>query len=645
MKNGLLLNDLIKTVLRIFSLYIAFFACRIFFYFYNIGLLGDISPDCWGKLLRGGVVFDSASIFYINLPFLFFSLLPFPFKFSKYYRSFLWGIFLVINGIGLIINIADIFYYPFKLGRIASDDLHFFSEDGISSILGYSILDYWYAVPFFCLLMGWLYFVLVATERIGYTVFKRVSYYFIYIIFMGIAAGVSIILIRGSASRETFPMQMSDASFYASPKQSSLVLSNPFCIIRTLKKSVSFPSYYDRDSLNFLFNPQQEAILNGSIQIPDSTNIVLIILESFGNGHSAFLSESDLSEDNNHTPFLDSLYREGYVFSNAFQTGIRSMDALPSIWASIPSFKSEFLSLPYSIASFKALPTVLEEMGYFTAFLHGSTRKSMSFAAFGELCGLDHFYMLEEYEAERGKGDYNGYWGIHDHKFLDYAADKISSFPTPFFATIYTLSSHHPNVIPDEFAQQFPEGSLPIHRAIEYSDYSLRLFFDKIRGASWFNNTLFILTADHGSGGISPKFQSSPYNYAVPIFFYYPGYPDFPKGVDRGIAQHTDIFATVLNMVGYPYPHFGFGYDLFNSSSQDRFAVHFFGGNFNCITDDRLYIFNEKDITGIFAYKTDPLLLRNLISSEQISPDLFDRLKAFIQQYGEHLINRDYLPH
>ncbi|MDD6210398.1 MAG: sulfatase-like hydrolase/transferase [Bacteroidales bacterium] len=646
MRNTLLFNDFIKTALRIFGLYIAFFLCRIFFYFYNINDLGAISLENVWRLLHGSLVFDSASIFYINLPFLLLSLLPLPFKSSKGYRILLWSFFLIVNGIGLIINIADIFYYPFKLARIASDDLHFFTEEGIGSILGYSILDYWYALPFFLSLICWLLFVLYKTEKITATPFKKVSYYFIYVFFIAATAGVSIVLIRGGVSKATFPMQMSDASFYASPKQASLVLSNPFCLIRTIKKETNFPTYYDETELNRIYRPQQAPVKDPAVQLPDSTNVVLLILESFGSGHSSFLSKPDVAGSNNHTPFLDSLYHEGLVFTNAFQNGIRSMDALPAIWGSIPSFKSEFLSLPYSIAAFRTLPTSLQEMGYFTAFLHGATRKTMSFVAFSELCGVDHFYMLEEYEKERGKEDYNGYWGIHDDKFLDYTADKLNTFPQPFFATIFTLSSHHPNVIPQEYEQQFKEGSQPIHRAIEYSDFSLRLFFDKIKHEPWYKNTLFILTADHGSRGEAAKFQSSPYNYAVPIFFYYPGNKELLKGEMDGIAQHIDIFPTILNMLGYPRPHFGFGNDLLNTSSNERFAFHYFGNGYNCLTDDRLYLFNEKEVTGIYAYKDDPLLTQNLLpEGEEMPPLLLEQLKARLQQYGEHLHRRDYLPH
>lgn len=142
----------------------------------------------------------------------------------------------------------------------------------------------------------------------------------------------------------------------------------------------------------------------------------------------------------NYSPFLDSLSTEGILFTNAYHNGIRSMDALPSIWGSIPTFKKPFLSLPQSTAPTYTLPTMLNEMGYTTTFMHGGVRESMGFVAFSKKNGVNHTYSLDEYEQERGGDDYDGHWGIWDDKFMDYAADKIIELPKPLFTTIVTLT-------------------------------------------------------------------------------------------------------------------------------------------------------------------------------------------------------------
>ncbi len=72
--------------------------------------------------------------------------------------------------------------------------------------------------------------------------------------------------------------------------------------------------------------------------------------------------------------------------------------------------------MPGSVAQYRALPSCLVDMGYTTAFLHGSVRESMSFVSFGQAAGVERFYTREDYEAQHGSGDFDGKWGIWDHK-------------------------------------------------------------------------------------------------------------------------------------------------------------------------------------------------------------------------------------
>lgn len=48
-----------------------------------------------------------------------------------------------------------------------------------------------------------------------------------------------------------------------------------------------------------------------------------------------------------------------------------------------------------------------------------------------------------------------------------------------------------------EYKGKFDKGTLPIHESIGYADYLWRCFFEKAKKESWYNNTLFIITADH----------------------------------------------------------------------------------------------------------------------------------------------------
>ncbi|MEG1635641.1 MAG: LTA synthase family protein, partial [Rikenellaceae bacterium] len=494
--------------------------------------------------------------------------------------------------------------------------------------------DYWYG---FLIYIGIILLLIYGYKKIPYyhtKTKKKATYYISSAILLPLTIVAAIILIRGgNISSATYPIAMSDATLYVkNPSHSSLILSNPFCLIRTIGSKVTYNKYFEEEELNSIFTPTQKVdqTIEREFKIDSSTNIILVILESFGSAHIMPLNGTDHS----YTPFLDSLANEGMIMTNAYHNGIRSIDALPALWGSIPTFKTQFLSLPQSVAPMRTLPAILKDMGYTTTFMHGAVRKSMSFVAFAHTSGVDITYSQEEYEAARGTNDFDGTWGIWDDKFLDFAADKIIELKKPFFATLFTLSSHAPFIVPDKFKGKFKGGTLPIHQTIEYTDYTLREFFKKLSKEPFYDNTLFILTADHSSANDIDKYKKVPYSYSIPIILYKPN--SNIKGQFTHVASHIDLMPTLLGMMGYKKPFFGYGSDLFGSkANKDRFTLNYFGGAFNIVTDSTTYQFNEKEIISTISSK--PI-------KEPIPPHIYDQAKALIQQYYEHIERRDYIP-
>lgn len=128
---------------RMALLFLVFGICRFFFAIHNWDIVGPVAGgDVW-SVLKGSFVFDSASIFYINIPFIFFSLVPFRFRERQGYQKFLLWVFVICNGLGIMVDIADIFYFPFKLSRIASDDLHFLTEGNFGALTASFLGDFW----------------------------------------------------------------------------------------------------------------------------------------------------------------------------------------------------------------------------------------------------------------------------------------------------------------------------------------------------------------------------------------------------------------------------------------------------------------------------------------------------------------------
>ncbi|MEG0499747.1 MAG: LTA synthase family protein [Rikenellaceae bacterium] len=606
-KRGLeISNSFILMIVRIALLYLLMGLCRVLFYCYNADLMAPVSWNALLPILKGSFVFDSASIFYVNILFVFLSLIPFYFRETNVWQHFLGFIFAVSNGIAILINLCDVFYYPYKLARIAGDDLRYLQEGIFAKLLA----EYWWAVVLVVLFMVLLYyvgFVMLRPYRRRRFISNTPFFYLSQSVVAIACTVMAVIAIRGfNISKASFPITVSDATNYVEPQYADLILSNPFSLIRTAGHKLREPKFTSTET----YSPVKQ--VDTCAYDMRGMNVMIFVLESFGSAHFKSISDSFAPEDPSFTSFLDSLFQHGTLFVNAYQSGGRSIDAMPSIWASIPSFKQNFLSLPQSQSKFHALPAILCEMGYTTSFMHGSVSTSMSFKAFGQMAGVKNFTFREDY----GDGDFDGKWGIWDHKFLPFALSKMNELKEPFFNTLFTLSSHHPFLIPPGFENKYPKGKEPIDETIAYSDDALRAFFAQAKKEKWYNNTLFIFTADHGSGADNEKWKTAPYSHRVPLFLYTPN-GLIPSAKIEKVVGQVDIMPTLLSMMHYEKSFFSYGENMF--SDKPGFAANYSQGLYNIITDSAFYQLDDNGYT---------------------TPVKDEKSKAYLLNYYQHIKER-----
>ena len=102
---------------------------------------------------------------------------------------------------------------------------------------------------------------------------------------------------------------------------------------------------------------------------------------------------------------------------------------------------------------------LLQKEGYHTSFFHGAKNGSMYFDQFMRTAGVKEFFGLNEYPNQ---DDYDGTWGIWDEPMLQWMSSKLNGFKQPFFSSIFSLTSHHPFVVPVKYRDQFPKGSVEV---------------------------------------------------------------------------------------------------------------------------------------------------------------------------------------
>lgn len=280
-----------------------------------------------------------------------------------------------------------------------------------------------------------------------------------------------------------------------------------------------------------------------------------------------------------------------------------------------------------------SLAEVLRKRDYSTAFFHGGTNGTMGFEAYTKVAGFDNYYGRYEYDNE---DDFDGNWGIFDEPFLQYTAETVDKMKKPFFGCIFTLSSHHPYTIPEKYKGMFRKGNSDIVESIMYADYSLQKFFETARKMPWFENTLFVLTADHTSEAFHPVSRTSVGRYSIPIVFYSEN--ENWQQFNNGIAQQIDIMPSVLDYLGYDESYLAFGESLFDSLAT-RFAISYLNGMYQLIQNDYVYKFDgEKDVS-LYNFKKDSLLRNDLLGSkDSIQNKMRQMTKAIVQEFNNRMI-------
>ena len=252
--------------------------------------------------------------------------------------------------------------------------------------------------------------------------------------------------------------------------------------------------------------------------------------------------------------------------------------------------------------------------------------------------GVNHYYGKESYNNDK---DFDGLWGIWDEPFFQYFGRSLDTMRQPFISTIFSVSSHHPFKVPEQYQGKFPKGDLPIYECMGYTDMALRNFFGSVKDKEWFKHTLFVLSADHASVSQFPEYKTSMGDMSIPILFYH--YGDSLILKDNKVIQQTDIMPSVLGFLHYNGEIMSFGKNVFDSSSPNL-ATNFMNG-YRQVNDNYVLEMNGGKPTGLFKYDTDKLMQQNLLTALPAKRDSMQQtLKAYIQQYNNRLLQDRLLP-
>lgn len=617
-------------VCNLLLVYVLFTVTRIVFVVCNSSIYAEhLSAGYMLQLLLAGLRFDTTAILYLNCWMILVFLLPLHYKENvKFYAVMRW-LFVVLNFIGLSANLCDCAYFPFTGRRTTFNVLQEFSNEGnFLTIITNEALPYWYLFVF-AGVFAWGLWKCFRTPDYHPALEPRhlLRYYISQLVLLVVASGLTVAGMRGGFTTAVRPITISNANQYVDHAiDAGIVLNTPFSIMRTIGKKPFVERCYLSDAeAQELYSPLHQPA--DSVQFRQM-NVVVFILESFGKQAMA----------RGNMPFLSELAQKGMTFEYSYSSGRKSIDGMPSVLSSIPSFVEPFFLTPASMNDLSGIAGELSRnKGYTSAFFHGAENGSMGFQAFAKATGFQEYYGRTEYNQDpryHGDDDFDGTWAIWDEEFLQFYCDKMSEMKQPFVTSVFTASSHPPYAMPERYKTKFPPTDPPIFASIKYSDNALRLFFEKASKQEWFKNTVFVLTADHTSESIDPQFTSDLGRYKVPIVIYAPSLPELQGVADREkIISQTDIMPTILGILGYDLPYVAFGQDVLNTKKEDTWAVNYIPGNgyYQYMQGDWMLQFDGEKVVHAYRFKEDTLQVKDM--KAQYPKEYENRLKSLIQQY------------
>jgi len=604
---------------------------RIAFWIFNYSQFQWTGISDAFKVIFWGGFFDLISLFYALSPFILVHLIPGRWFYNITIQKVIKIFFITIIFLLLTLTCIDAGYYPFSKSRLGVELFQMAGNEEIS-IVQY-IIDYWWFVPF---ILGSVYLV---WKRYPTAPLSYKLRWYIQLPVNIIVLAVLVLTIRGGFRLK--PLRSIDTVLFVPPSHAALAISTGFNFLESFQvESIKVPEYFSEAELKAIMQNDYHMITQ-SVNVKKK-NIVVIIVESFGKEYSFPDTKNTVS----YTPFLRDLAAISTFYNRAYSNGTRSVDAIPAILEGVPKLtKTDFMYSNYIKNITPGFPYYLKKEGYECSFYHGGKNGTLGFEAFLKTRGWN-YYGKNEYAGS--PEDFDGQWGIYDGPYLQYCAKQLGKTKQPFVASVFTLSSHHPYSLPDQYKDSFKDINKPIHKTVKYADACLRAFFESVKNEPWFNETVFIITGDHSGENFTKRYQSRDGKYQVPLIVYEPWKSQYGQinlnslnnngfdnevllrhtfAINNEVIQHIDIIPLALDKAGYSGKIFTLG--SYFDDKQSKVAFQNEEGSYQIISENSSLIF-DGNRSNYIPLKESAITAGRVLEDEALEK----MLKMRIQEYN-----------
>ena len=313
-------------------------------------------------------------------------------------------------------------------------------------------------------------------------------------------------------------------------------------------------------------------------------NVVLITIESYS---AEFLKM--YGNEQNITPFLDSLATKSLVFSNLYAVGNRTVRGLEAVTLCLPPTAGESVVKRVDNKEKFSTGSVFKQKGYNVKYLYGG---DAYFDNMQDFFGGNGYEIVDKKTFKPNEITFQNIWGVCDEDMYNKAITEMNSEfkeNKPFFNHIMTVSNHRPFTYPNDKID-IPGDAKSREGGVKYTDFAMKEFFNKAKKQPWFANTVFVILADHCASS-SGKTELPVDKYRIPAMVFSPGFIA-PKYYTNLMSQ-IDVMPTVFGLLNFNYQSKFFGQDVLKSDYKPRALIATYQ-NLGLIKDNVLTIISPK---------------------------------------------------
>ncbi|MEP4484579.1 MAG: LTA synthase family protein [Halioglobus sp.] len=344
-------------------------------------------------------------------------------------------------------------------------------------------------------------------------------------------------------------------------------------------------------------------------------NLVIVLEESLGAEYVGALGGIGV------TPELDALTREGIWFNNLYATGTRSVRGIEAVVTGFtPTPARSVVKLPRSQSNFFTIAELLSRQGYDTSFMYGGEAHFDNMRQFFVGNGFSRIIEKKDIEAP----EFVGSWGASDEDLFRRAHQEFTRLgDRPFFSLVFTSSNHSPFEFPEGRISLYEQPKATVNNAVKYADYALGEFIRTAKASQYWDNTLFLIVADHNSRVRGANLVPIEY-FHVPALILGGGVE--PQVYSR-LASQIDLLPTLLGLMGIDSAHPATGHDLFRPDIDEvpGRAMMQYNQVQAYRQEDRVVILAPDQPPGLYRYTKDS----GLTPLQQSDQGLIDRAHGY----------------